>query len=75
MCKTSSGSFLRKAALDSDFAFTKSTVLAVVGFLGALAAFATVDLPVSGMQGMEPSGRSGVERGGPSPTNILIIGS
>ena len=75
MCKMSSGSFLRKVALDSDFAFTKSTVFAVVSFLGALAAFAAVDLLFSGMQGMEPSARSGVERGGPSPTNILIIGS
>lgn len=75
MCNMSSGYLLRRAVLDSDFVVTALAVLVVVDFWGALAAFATATSVFSGMQGMEPSERSGVRRGGPSPINILVIGS
>lgn len=71
----SSGYFLCTAVLDTDFVFTLSAVSAAVEFLGAFAIFPAVSLAFSGMQGMVPSGRSGVRRGGPSPINILVMRS
>lgn len=75
MCKASSGFFLRRAAPDLVSIIATSSMSAVIDVLGTSAAFATATWVFSGLQGREPSGRSGFGRGEPSPTNILIIGS
>lgn len=71
----SSGCFLCKAILDPGIVFTTLAVSAAMNFGGEFAALAAVTSVFSGMQGMEPSGRSGVRRGEPSPINILVTGS
>ena len=77
MCRASSGFFLSGLALDADSAVATSTVsaAAAVGSVGIIPALVLRTSLFSGIQAIEPSGRSGLGRGGPSPTNILVIGS